>query len=58
MGKLNQDFRHRRLFDFIALIVFVLFLAFFANSILSVMGAFEMEAYTNTMAQVASTNMP
>jgi hypothetical protein len=55
MGKLNQDFRHSRLFDFIALALFILFLSFFAKSIVSIMGAFETETYTNTMAQITSS---
>ncbi|MCA0131448.1 hypothetical protein [Winogradskyella alexanderae] len=55
MKKLNQDFRYSRFFDFITLLAIVLFLAFFAQSIISVMGAFATETYTNTMGQMAST---
>ena len=57
MGKLNQDFRYHRVFDFITLIVFILFLAFFAKSIITIMGAFETEVYTNTMAELGSAGL-
>jgi hypothetical protein len=57
MGKLNQDFRYHRAFDFITLIVFILFLAFFAKSIITIMGAFETEVYTNTMAELGGKRL-
>ncbi|WP_165764732.1 hypothetical protein [Winogradskyella aurantia] len=58
MGKLNQDFHYHRAFDFIALLVFLLFLAFFAKSIITVMGAFETEVYSNTIAQLGGFTTP
>ena len=54
MGKLNQEFRYNRAFDFITLLVFILFLALFAKSIITIMGAFETEVFTNTMAELSS----
>jgi ABC-type multidrug transport system permease subunit len=57
MGKLNQDFRYHRAFDFITLIVFILFLAFFAKSIITIIGAFGTEVYTNTMAELGGKRL-
>lgn len=57
MGKLNQDFRYHRAFDFITLIVFILFLAFFTKSIITIMGAVETEVFTNTLAELSNTGL-
>ncbi len=56
MGKLNQDFRYNRAFDIITLLVFIIFLALFAQSIITVMGAFETEVYSNTVADLSRMN--
>lgn len=53
MGKLNRDFRYHRAFDVITLLVFIVFLALFAQSIIMVMGAFETEVYSNTIADLS-----
>ncbi len=54
MGKLNQEFRYNRAFDFITLLALILFLTFFTKSIMTIMGAFETEVFTNTMAELTS----
>ena len=56
MGKLNRNFRHHRAFDIITLLVFIIFLALFAQSIIMVMGAFESEVYSNTIADLSRMN--
>lgn len=56
MGKLNQDFRYNRAFDLITLLVFIVFLAFFVKSIIAIMGAFETEVYSNTLANLGNVN--
>ncbi|WP_439151037.1 hypothetical protein [Winogradskyella sp.] len=56
MGKLNQDFRYNRAFDLITLIAFIIFLVFFAQSVIAVMGAFETEVYSNTIADLGQIN--
>jgi hypothetical protein len=56
MGKINQDFRYHRAFDFIVFIVFILFLALFSKSIITLVGAFEAEVYTNTLAELGRVN--
>ena len=53
MGKLNQDFRYHRAFDFITFLVFLLFLALFVKSIMEILGAFETEVYSNTVAELS-----
>lgn len=58
MGKLNKDFSYHRAFDIAALLVFVLFLALFAKSIVTVVGAFETEVYTNTIAELGKIKLP
>ena len=58
MGKLNQNFRYNKSFDAITLLVFIVFLALFAKSIIMVMGAFETELYTNTIAELSRVNYP
>jgi len=52
MGKFNQDFRHHRAFDFITLLVFLLFLTLFVKSIMEILGAFETEVYSKTVAEL------
>jgi hypothetical protein len=56
MGKLNRDFRQHRVFDIIALLVFIIFLALFAQSFIMIMGAFESEVYSNTIADLSRMN--
>jgi uncharacterized membrane protein len=56
MGKLNQDFRYHRAFDILTFVAFIVFLALFAQSIITVMGAFETEVYSNTLADLGRMN--
>jgi hypothetical protein len=58
MGKLNQDFRYHRAFNIIALIVFILFLALFVQTIVTVISTFETGIYTNTIADLSQVNNP
>ena len=58
MGKLNQDFRYHRAFNLIASLVFVVFLALFVQAIITVIGIFETEVYTNTIANLSPINNP
>lgn len=53
MGKLNQDFRYHKAFDFVTLLVFLLFLALFVKSVMAIMGFFETEVYSNTVAELS-----
>ncbi len=58
MGKLNQNFRYHRVFNIIGLIVFVLFLALFVQTIITSISAFETGVYTNTIADLSQINNP
>jgi hypothetical protein len=57
MGKLNKDFSYHRAFDFIALLVFILFIALFTNSMLGIIGAFENEVYNQAVAQLGNVQI-
>lgn len=56
MGKLNKDFKQHRAFDILTLLVFIICLALFAQSIVTVMEAFETEVYSNTIAELGRMN--
>lgn len=56
MGKFNQDFKHHRAFDVLTLFAFIIFLALFTQSIITVMEAFETEVYSNTIAELGRMN--
>jgi len=57
MGTLNQDFQYPKIVHFVVALVFVLFLALFAMSVVTIMGAFETDMYTNnTMASIQGLN--
>ena len=56
MGKFNQDFKHHRAFDTLTLLAFIIFLALFAQSIIMILGAFESEVYSDTIANLSRMN--
>ena len=53
MKKFKRDFQYDRAFDIITLAVLIIFVAFFAQSMITVMGAFESEVYSNTIAELS-----
>jgi hypothetical protein len=56
MGRLNQDFRYYRAFSIISISAIILFLALFAQSMLTVVEVFETGVYTNTIAELGAIN--
>lgn len=58
MGKLNQDFRYYRTLNIIASLAFFVFLALFVQTIITVIGAFDTEIYTRTVADLSQINNP
>ena len=56
MGRFKQDFRYYRAFSILTLFAIILFLALFAQSILTIVEAFETEIYTNTVADLSQIN--
>ena len=58
MGRLNQDFRYYRAFSIISISIIVIFLALFAQSMLTVVEVFDTGVYTNTIADLSQINNP
>lgn len=56
MGKVNQGFRYHRAFDILTFVAFIVFLALFVQTIITVMGALETEVYSNTLADLGRIN--
>jgi hypothetical protein len=58
MGKLNQEFGYYGTLNIIASLVFLVFLALFVQTIITVIGAFDTEIYTRTIADLSQINNP
>ena len=56
MTGFNKDFPYYRAFSILTLTAIILFLALFAQSMLTVVEAFETGIYTNTVADLSQIN--
>lgn len=56
MGKLNEGFKYDTIFNVITLLVLIIFLALFVQSIITVIGVFETDFYSDTIADLGQMN--